>query len=339
MAVAVSSCTDKNLYYNPDKAHHTPTGFQNINGKLENSFSRVAQWKWQALFKEIRNADAYDFPLLAPDQKKIRDPQAGIQATWIGQATLLVQMEGLNILTDPHFTERASPFSWMGPKRTVRPALSVEQLPKIDLVLISHDHYDHLDRETIHLLLEKQPQIQYYAPLGIGRWLIQEGVSAKNVAELDWWDEAAFQNMKVVATPLQHWGRRSPLDTNVRLWSGWIVAGESHRFVFIGDTGYDKSHFAEIGRRYGPFDLAAIPIGAYEPRWFMKDQHVNPEEAVLIHGDIQSKLSIGIHWGTFVLTDEDLTQPPKDLAAALDEKKIPHDAFQILTHGGMLEIP
>jgi N-acyl-phosphatidylethanolamine-hydrolysing phospholipase D len=162
------------------------------------------------------------------------------------------------------------------------------------------------------------------------KWFAIRGVD--QVIEMDWWDRQRDGNLEIIAVPVQHWSKRSIFSRNKTLWAGWVINADAFRFIFVGDTGYTP-HFKEIGEKLGPFDLAAIPIGAYEPRWFMARHHVNPAESVQIHKDIGSKKSVAIHWGTFILTDEPLDDPPKKLAAALQENQIPAEDFLVLKHG------
>jgi L-ascorbate metabolism protein UlaG (beta-lactamase superfamily) len=221
---------------------------------------------------------------------------------------------------------------WAGPERVAPPGLTLEDLPPIDIVVISHDHYDSLDEQTIKGL-HRRPggeKTRFYVPLGLKKWFTARGVD--RVIEMDWWDNSQDGILEIIPVPVQHWSKRSLFSRNKTLWAGWVIAAKDFRFLFVGDTGYND-HFREIGEKLGPFDLAAIPIGAYEPRWFMARHHVNPEESVQIHKDIGSKKSVAIHWGTFVLTDEPLDEPPERLAAALQENKIPADDFLVMQHG------
>jgi L-ascorbate metabolism protein UlaG (beta-lactamase superfamily) len=252
--------------------------------------------------------------------------------TWVGHATVLLQLEGKNILTDPHFSERASPVQWAGPKRVVAPGLSMEDLPSIDVVIISHDHYDSLDKQSI-VGLHTRPggdKTSFFVPLRLKQWFQDLGVS--QVYELDWWDSHEGDLLRITAVPVRHWSKRSPFSKNKTLWAGWVIQTQGFRFFFCGDTGYSPV-FKEIGHRLGPFDLLAIPIGAYEPRWFMRHHHIMPEEAVQVHLDVGSKRSVAIHWGTFVLTDEPFDEPLKRLEKALLERGLSKEAFQVLQHG------
>ena len=314
------------------KPHHTPDGFRNLYGYERHGFSDLIKWRWQRLWQNRPKPESYAFPLAKNDPTFLRSNTDKITLTWIGHATLLLQLDGKNILTDPVFSQRASPVQWAGPKRVVSPGLAFENLPPIDRVVISHDHYDALDKPTILKLHQRKggADTVFFVPLGFKNWFHDLGIS--NVVELDWWEQHPQKGLKITAVPVQHWSKRSLFSRNKTLWAGWVVQTERFRFFFCGDSGYSP-HFKEIGARIGPIDLAAIPIGAYEPRWFMRRHHMNPEEALQAHEDIKAKKSIGIHWGTFILTDEPLNEPPKRLGAALKQKKNPVPDFTVLKHG------
>ncbi len=223
--------------------------------------------------------------------------------TWIGHSTLLIQMQGLNILTDPIFSKRASPFSFIGPRRLVPPGLAFDDLPPIDLVIISHDHYDHLDKRTIKRLGNKP---FYVVPLGVGAILRSWGIY--HFREMDWRDKIEFNGLEIICTPAQHFSGRSPFRQNSTLWASWLLKSRTLSFYFGGDTGYFPG-FKGIAQVYGPIDFAALPIGAYAPRWFMKAVHLDPEDALKAFKDLQAAILIPIHWGTFDLADEAPTQP------------------------------
>ena len=191
-------------------------------------------------------------------------------------------------------------------KRYSFPTIDIESLPKIDLIVISHNHYDHLDKNSVKNL-GKDPLTVWYVPLGLKKWF--DRLNIKNVIELDWFEERKQDNVEIICLPSQHWSKRSAFKSFDTLWSSWFLKVGNFKFWFAGDTGYNTIQFKQIGDDYGPFDLSAIPIGAYEPRWFMKDFHVNPEESIFIHKDIKSKKSIGMHFGTFVLTTEPVIEP------------------------------
>ena len=316
----------------PDKPHHTANGFRNVHAYEENSFGDFIKWRRERAKMDIPGPESYDFPLAENDPDFLRQNREKITVTWIGHATVLLQVAGYNILTDPHFSERTSPVQWAGPKRAAPLGLALEDLPPIDIVLISHDHYDSLDEQSIKKLRQRPggEKTRFYVPLRLKSWVAIRGID--QVVEMDWWDRQPDGDLEIIAVPVQHWSKRSVFSRNKTLWSGWVIKAKNFQFIFVGDTGY-APHFREIGEKLGPFDLAAIPIGAYEPRWFMKKHHVNPEESVQIHKDLRSKKSVAIHWGTFILTDEPLDEPPKRLASALKQNQIPQEDFAVLQHG------
>jgi N-acyl-phosphatidylethanolamine-hydrolysing phospholipase D len=230
--------------------------------------------------------------------------------TWIGHSTMLVRMDGVTFLTDPIFSDRASPVPFAGPKRLVPPGVPLSELPRIDFVLISHDHYDHADAASIAALAARGAR--FIVPLGLGPLVRENGGMA---VELDWWEDTSVGNVVVHCVPAQHFCARSLTDGNRRLWAGWVVEGPTRRFYHAGDTGYFDG-FAEIGRRLGPIDLAAIPIGAYAPAAIMHSVHLNPEEAVQAALDLHARRVVAMHFGTFDLTDEPPDEPPRRFHAA-----------------------
>ena len=292
-------------------------------------------WKWRKERKEI-NIEPISFPLAKNDLNFLQTNRTENTLTFIGHASFLIQIKGLNILTDPHFTKRASPFNFAGPVRTTPPGVQLEDLPEIDVILISHNHYDHLDKGSIKRILKsqkKQPMI--FTPLKLNKLLEKWG--AKNVLGMNWWEEIMFKNLKFHSVPVQHWSKRSLTDTNKTLWCGWVLEKEDFRVFFCGDTGYSKD-FVDIQNKFKSMDLSLLPIGAYEPRWFMKDHHCNVEEAIQIHIDLKSKRSIGMHWGTFILTDEPMKEPLEKLKNLTREKNIPTEEFVAIPHGTTIKI-
>jgi L-ascorbate metabolism protein UlaG (beta-lactamase superfamily) len=253
-----------------------------------------------------------------------------VAATYIGHATLLVRFAGHAVLTDPMFSERASPFAAIGPKRVRRPALGIDKLPPVDAVLLSHNHYDHMDLPSLRLIRDRfDPPI--VTGIGNGAYLAARGLP--NVIELDWWERAEPRpGLIITYVPAQHWSRRRPWDTNRMLWGGHVVECAGAKAYFAGDTGY-PARFAEIARRLGPPDLALLPIGAYEPRWFMAEQHMNPDDAVRAHLDLGAGLSVAIHFATFHLTDEAIDAPAEALKAAMALHHVPAHAFRLPAFG------
>ena len=343
--------THVNAQNNPVKPHHTPDGFKNNYATSVNkSPADLFRWQYQRLTQGLPPPPKTPTPSVAPDVAFVQNnanPRAMQSAiTWIGHATMLVQTNGLNVLTDPIFSERASPVQSFGPRRAQAPGLSLEQLPPIDVVLISHNHYDHLDKNTVLALADRaQAATLFIVPLGVKAFFADLGIT--NVKELDWWDSTSVKGVEFHFTPVQHWSARGVGDRSQTLWGGWAVFGPATHWYFSGDTGYSQD-FQDTQKRFadrqtpaqgGGFDLALIAVGAYEPRWFMKEQHVNPAEAVQIHQDLKAKRSIGVHWGTFELTDEPLDQPPQDLALALRERSLAPDAFTVMAIGETRMLP
>jgi N-acyl-phosphatidylethanolamine-hydrolysing phospholipase D len=262
---------------------------------------------------------------------------------------VLVQAGGLNVLTDPIFSERASPVQIVGPKRALPPGIALQALPPIDVVVISHNHYDHLDRASVMELDFKARSeggsTVFLVPLGQKPWF--ENLGIRDVVELDWWQKHTVRGVDFFLTPVQHWSARGVADRSTTLWGGWAVFGKDLHWYFGGDAGFSKdiadtrAHFAtrHTDALGGGFDVALIPVGAYEPRWFMRDQHMDPQEAVQAHLDLGAKRSVGIHWGTFALTDEPLDQPPRDLAMARAARGLAEADFTVMKVGETRALP
>lgn len=308
----------------------------NFNGEvfyykkpLNKSFSDLIKWKITGEAKKW--PDYQDYP--TSKIEKSRNSRRELSATFINHSTLLIQIDGINILTDPIYSDRTSPVSFAGPKRVRNPGVKFEDLPKIDIVLISHNHYDHLDIKTLKRISDRD-QALIVAGLGNDYLLKRKGI--QNIKTVDWYQPFEERGIEIQFLPCQHWSARGVFDRNHSLWGSYSIKGEKHSIYFAGDTGYGE-FFKEIGDKEGPFDLALIPIGAYEPRWFMKEQHINPEEAVQAHIDLKSKFSIGIHFGTFQLTDEGIDDPLK----ALNEAKTKYfvDNFIAPEFGRSYSIP
>lgn len=307
--------------------HHTKRGFTNpYSGETHGGLfgflrARLFDGEWQS-YQPDRDRVPQQSPSISTSSNNLPS------ITWLGHSTVLIQHRGVNVLTDPMFSLRASPLRFLGPKRISPMPLAVEALPDIDAVVISHNHYDHLDRQSIRAL-GNQPM--YFVPLGIKSWLINAGIEPNRVIELDWWqkqhDAQANLPISITATPSQHFSGRGVADRNKTLWASWSIAWPDFHVWFGGDTGYNDQQFKQIGQRLAPIDLSIIPIGAYAPRNFMKTVHVNPAEAVQIHQDLASRASMGIHWGTFILSGEGVLTPLTDLASALENAGIPSDRF------------
>jgi L-ascorbate metabolism protein UlaG (beta-lactamase superfamily) len=261
-----------------------------------------------------------------------RPPNPGpddVVVTFVGHATFLIQVAATNVLVDPVYSQRASPFSVVGPRRHRAPGVRFEELPTISLVLLSHNHYDHCDLGTLQRL-ERRFHPTVVTPLGNGPLLRSAGL--RQVEEIDWWQTASAAPLPITLTPAQHFSARSPFDRNRALWSGFLIEAGRHRILHAGDSGYGP-HFREIAARLAPIDLALLPIGAYEPRWFMKDIHMNPAEAVQAHLDLAARKSLAMHFGTFQLTPEGIDDPVRELANALRECGVPAERFRTVEVG------
>lgn len=252
-----------------------------------------------------------------------------VAITFVNHATFLIQFSGFTILTDPVWSKRVSPFSSVGPKRVREPGINFSDLPKIDLILISHNHYDHLDLETLKKLREKGDSKVIVA---LGDKALVQKVGFTDVTELDWWDTVNLGEIDITFAPTQHFSSRSLFDKCKSLWGSFVIKHQQASLYFGGDAGY-SSHYQEIAKRLGPIDLALIGIGAYQPQWFMKPVHMSPEEAVKAHLDLQAKQSIGMHFGTFKLSAEAIDKPVEDLNLALQKYKLSTDDFFILDQG------
>jgi N-acyl-phosphatidylethanolamine-hydrolysing phospholipase D len=299
--------------------HHVEGGFRNT----DSDFSRPSSLtRWSFVFRRLWASFVapriFDAPRVANDGAALQGGLVNPSITWVGHSTLLVQVDGINVLTDPNWSVRASPLSWAGPRRLSPPGLAFEALPRIDVVVISHDHYDHLDRATVKSLAEIHDPL-FLVPLGLKAWFAENGM--RRVEELDWWHEREYRGVKFVCVPAQHFSQRTLWDGNTRLWASWAVLSRERRLYFAGDTGYFGG-FKEAGRRLGPFDVAAIAIGAYLPPEIMKAVHTTPEEAVQAFVDLDARVLLGIHWGTFDLAEEPLDEPPQRMLSEIRRRGI-----------------
>lgn len=312
-------------YKGPKSDHFDGKRFHNI--KSENrSFIEFIQWLVTRQPKPWPNERALKQEA-SPPLRVLSDVW---QVTYVNHSTMLLQIGGLNILTDPIWSERCSPFKTHGPKRVHPPGVPFDNLPPIDIVLVSHNHYDHMDLQTLQkLLLRDQPLL--ITGLGNASTLSQMGW--KKVTELDWWKSTDLRSDTTVTfVPAQHFSSRAFYDRNVALWGGFVIKQGGELIYFAGDTGYGEV-FKQIKSRLGKPQLSFLPIGGYAPRWFMKPVHMSPEEAVQAHCDLESKLSVAMHFGTFPLSDEGIDDPPEALQEALQKQNIQDGRFIILEPG------
>jgi L-ascorbate metabolism protein UlaG (beta-lactamase superfamily) len=334
-------------------AHHRSNGFGNSDASVVIGNFPWYEMVWRSMrgdFKPLAEPvggyEAFARQWSVPvDHARIAVRQRAPVVTWLGHVTVLLQVAGLNILIDPTLAAFAGPYGRFGAPRRVPAPLSAKDLPPIDIVLISHNHYDHLCHATINELLAAGQRPRFFVPLGLKAWFDAREIS--QVTELDWWDQADLtaaadngvlgDKVRLHFTPAQHWSRRTPFDTNASLWGGYLLEWARQdaapwRFLFPGDTGY-SADFKTIRERLGIIDFVALPIGAYLPRDFMKNMHVNPSDAVQLMLDIGAKQAMGVHWGTFMLTQEAFDQPPRDLALALRQHGLAADAVWLMRHG------
>jgi L-ascorbate metabolism protein UlaG (beta-lactamase superfamily) len=312
-------------------SHHLAFGFRNIDP----AFTRGSNWIRIGHFFDRLGPMLWGDPngaalaAVVPDIAALRQNGRSATVTWVGHSTLLLQLDGVTFLTDPHWGSRSGPFGGrLGVGRYTPPGIAFEDLPPIDFVLVSHDHYDHLDEPTV-LRLARTFNPTFVVPLGIKAWLADRGIT--NAIELDWGESTSFRGLTIVCTPAQHWSGRSPRDQGRRLWASWVVTG-SKRFYFGGDSGYAR-HFREIGDAHGPFDLAALAIGSYTPRQTTRPVHTSPEEALQAWLDLRAARFLGIHWGTFFLAEEPYDEPPRRLAAEVARRQLDPEAIWVLKPG------
>lgn len=306
--------------------------FSNRSGINVNP-SGVPKWAFARAWARLPRPPQAPIVGVAPDLSFLHANREAPSFTWIGHASFLLQIGGLNVLVDPVFSRVVSPIPPFGPRRHQPPGLTPQTLPHIDLVVISHNHYDHLDVASVRAVQRQAGGAPLFlVPQGLDIWFTRVVPGARVRAFA--WDEqwSGPNNLEFHFLPVQHWSSRSPLRRNDSLWGSWAILHPTHRFWYSGDLGYSEDP-ARIGAQFGHFDLTAIGIGAYEPRWFMKTQHVNPEEAVQVMLDVRASRAIGVHWGTFPLSDESLDEPPRALARALAARDIEATRFRVLRPG------
>lgn len=326
----------KNPWYDPSLTHHTPNGFRNP-GLTDHQPGDLERWRKERKAAGLPKPPALgysDFIQQWWQPAQLNElPEDGVW--WLGHASVLLRLNERFLLTDPVFSRRASPVAFAGPERKTPLAITIEQLPLLDALVISHNHYDHLDSATVRRLLQRFPDLTVFVPLGLAAWFRRRG--AKNIVELDWWQCVIFQGMTLTAVPAQHWSMRTLQDRNRSLWCGWVFEGRQHRFWFSGDTGYTPELLA-IPERLGKIDAAALPVGAYAPRWFMSGHHMDPQLAVKLWQQIGMPVAFPIHWGVFELADESLDEPVAELYKALNNVVSVNENFRVLKIGQYLSL-
>jgi N-acyl-phosphatidylethanolamine-hydrolysing phospholipase D len=317
------------------------------SGRYKNPHvSNIRRRLWDFLLWQVGKYDHENFKTLPPQGFHYPNPRQSIDLSlphvaWMNHSTFHVNYKGINFLTDPIWSQRCSPFSFFGPKRLHAPPIEIKCLPKIDFVLISHDHYDHLDKASIFHIVCKSPEVIFIIPQKVSSWFRKQGIH--RFIELSWWQNTSLYDsgnieIKITAVPCQHFSGRGVFNKNTTLWCGFVVQFFEHKVLqkqlyFVGDTGYNRYDFSNIGKNFGSFDLSLIPIGTYLPFTFMSPVHICPSKAVSIHQEVSSKLSIGMHWKTFCLSDEELQQPPYDLYLAMKEMNLDPLSFRVLDPG------
>jgi len=323
----------------PTPPHHRPGGgFQNPWPGVEvHGFKDFLRWRLSAGSSEKRvpSPPRDSLPRRTPAIVSPRAARGYRSVTWVGHATALLQLGPLNVLTDPVWSERASPLQWIGPKRVSAPGVDFDALPEIDVVLLSHNHYDHLDAPTVRRIAKRFPNATWLCPLRLGSLLRSLGV--RHLVERDWWQSVDTPIFSATCTPAQHFSARGLGDRGDTLWCGWTIESDDTRVYFAGDTALHPQ-FGDIGRRLGPFDLVILPIGAYEPRWFMRSVHMNPEDAIEAYQAIAKASGVyapclTIHWGSFRLTDEPMEEPPARFARVWADAGLAESANWTFAHG------
>lgn len=314
----------KNPWYDPTKSHHATDGFRNPEPEMRKK-GDLQRWRKERKAGGLPLSPAKGYAQFNSDWWQPAD-LSGTEDTvwWLGHACLMFRLDGRYVLIDPALSRFASPLTFYGPERKTPLALDIAALPSLDCVMISHNHYDHLDAPTIKAILKRFPEVEIIVPLGLKKWFRKRG--AKRITELDWWETHSYKEMRLTAVPARHWSARTLFDRNRSLWCGWVIKTPTLRFWFTGDSGFSENLLA-INTRLGPFNLAALPIGAYAPEWFMQSQHMNPEQAVYLHKSLGEPVTIPIHWGVFELADESLDAPPARLLGALQAANVTERRF------------
>lgn len=316
--------------------HHLPSGHFRNTDTLTSPVRDTMEA--DSLVPKFRTR-MYELPIVRGNENLWEDSNA-ISAAWIGHSTFYIRWKNFGILTDPIFSERASPVTFAGPKRGTKPGRSLDSLPQVDLVIISHDHYDHLDKASVLQIFKKNKTVVFAVPLKVAEILTRWGIPKKQIIELDWWESETVDDFNLTFVPAHHTSRRGLLKSskNSTLWGGWVIEKSGFKIWFAGDIAFgDGSYYEEIGKRFSPIDVSFLPIGSYKPSRYTR-QHISPRQAVQLHLMVGSKKSIAMHWGTFGMVYERLEDPPADLNRARLELKVPVSDFFTLFHGEIVNL-
>ncbi len=326
---------DGELSMRNESDHHTSNGFQNYP-YVETDAPKGALFYFRRVWSSIFFPDVPNNHVI-PEAEALQQYSSldGNKICWLGHASFLIKISGKTILTDPFLSEYASPVSWAGPRRFVSPGISIENLPSINIIIVSHNHYDHLDDKTVISIKEKD-KIHVIVPLGLKDFFIERGYTM--VTELDWNESIPIDDLKISALPSVHNSSRSTDDKNHTLWATWAITSMAGKILFVGDTGYSDTIFKNIGNQHGPFDYALLPIGAYEPREVMWMSHITPEEAVTIGKELKANTLIASHWGTLNLSDEPTFEPPQRFKDAGEKNGFLKESLLIMKIGETCEL-
>jgi len=333
-----SAATEIKKYDWYNTAHHTKTGIfinpgeQQDQQPHKHSFFRSFSWVFKHM---VASTPKVDVPFQNINPTELTQPVTGsVRVFWLGHSSCLIQTKNQNILLDPMFSKRASPVSFAGPKRLVNLPIKLKDLPKIDVVVISHNHYDHLDKQTI-IDLNRLYKPMFIVPLEIQKLLKSWKIS--NIIELDWWEYVDINSIRYNCTPAKHFSSRSTGDRNKTLWAGWYIHDmkTNYKIFFVGDSAYGPV-FSQIKEKLGAPNLEIAPIGAYEPQWFMSKVHINPEQAIQSYIDLSANKMLAVHWGTFILSQESVLAPPETLKKLIRDKNLDSQKILVLPVGGII---
>ncbi|MCB1540882.1 MAG: MBL fold metallo-hydrolase [Rhodoblastus sp.] len=325
----------RNPYYSGPSSHNFDGVRFFLPGGRATDKSRRDLLRWRFQSRDLPEWPGH-YPGPQQDRPPARVEGAALRVSFVGHATFLIQAQGVNLLVDPVWSERASPLRFLGPKRVNAPGVAFADLPPLDAILLTHNHYDHMDLATLARLARERP-CPIITPLG-NDTILKRAIAGVDARAHDWGDVAQVGPLAVHLTPAQHWSARGLSDRRMALWCGFVIETALGKVYVAGDTGYgDGAVFRDIFLKHGAMRLALLPIGAYEPRWFMREQHVDPEEALRMFHDVDATEALGCHWGTFRLTDEAIDEPPKRLAIALERAGIAPERFRAVRPGEVFE--